>query len=321
MTVPVLRAHLACAVLLAWTPVSQLGAQEPLAQPPVFATDLELVNVTATVRDADGRLVSGLKAEDFVLKESGRERPLAFFASASDPAAQSGLALDLALLLDMSGSMAFDQRTAREAAVHFLDSVPRARELLIVFFDHEVQVLRYGPGNRAEVLSYIERTSGGGGTALYDAIARAIKSMKGRAGRRVVVTLSDGEDYKSQTTYEDILRIVRASGALVYPVAFGRSFEPGSTRAMQARSFLDKLAHASGGRVLEATSAAGIANLYQQILEELSGQYVLGFVPEAGDGSYRKIKVDVRKEGLKVRHRGGYLRDARGASNAPGVAQ
>lgn len=266
--------------------------------------------MTATVRDADGRLVSGLKAEDFVIKEAGKERALAFFASAADPAATAGLALDLALLLDMSGSMIEDQRASREAAIHFLDSVPRARELLIVFFDHEVQLLRYGPGNRAEVLGYIERTSGGGGTALYDAIAKAISAMKGRAGRRVVVTLSDGEDYKSQTTYEDVLRIVRASGALVYPVAFSHGFEPGSTRAMQARSFLDKLASASGGRVLEANSAAGIATLYQQILEELSGQYVLGFVPEAGDGSYRKIKVEVRKEGLKVRHRGGYLREA-----------
>jgi VWFA-related protein len=142
--------------LLALPPVATVEAQEAAreaqqaARPPIFATDLELVNVTATVRDADGRLVPGLKAEDFVLKESGKERPLALFSAAADPTAQS-LPLDLALLLDMSGSMIDDQRASREAAVHFLDSVPQARELLVVFFDHEVQVLRYGPGNRAEV--------------------------------------------------------------------------------------------------------------------------------------------------------------------------
>ena len=49
--------------------------------------------------------------------------------------------------------------------------------------------------------------------------------------------------------------------------------------------------------------------IYQKILDELSAQYVIGFVSDnpRQDGKFRRLKVDIRRDGLKVRHRTGYF--------------
>jgi VWFA-related protein len=94
----------------------------------------------------------------------------------------------------------------------------------------------------------------------------------------------------------------------VYPVAFEGDRRLGSTGALRARAFLTGLAAASGGRVFQPHASRELAAIYQTILQELSGQYVLGYVSDkaAHDGRYRKLTVEVKKPGLKVRHRPGY---------------
>jgi hypothetical protein len=47
---------------------------------PVFGSGLDLVNVTITVRNEQGRLVGNLKPEDFVVTEDGRPQTPVVFA-------------------------------------------------------------------------------------------------------------------------------------------------------------------------------------------------------------------------------------------------
>ena len=51
-----------------------------------------------------------------------------------------------------------------------------------------------------------------------------------------------------------------------------------------------------------------LSEIYNTILEELGGQYVLGFVSDnpKRDGSFRRLKVEVAPPDLTVRHRLGY---------------
>jgi VWFA-related protein len=61
-----------------------------------FATDVRVVNLFATVRDAQGRLVHGLTKDDFALSEDGRPQTIRYFSR------ESGLPLTIGLLVDTS---------------------------------------------------------------------------------------------------------------------------------------------------------------------------------------------------------------------------
>ena len=75
-------------------------------QPPVFEVGLDLVYVTATVRDDEGRVVRSLRAEDFVLWEDDRVQRVQLFATAAGPEQREELELNLGMLFDTSESMA-----------------------------------------------------------------------------------------------------------------------------------------------------------------------------------------------------------------------
>jgi Ca-activated chloride channel family protein len=77
---------------------------------------------------------------------------------------------------------------------------------------------------------------------------------------------------------------------------------------LRARSFLHSIAGLSGGRVFQPTASRELAGIYQSILDELGTQYVLGYASDnlRRDGRFRRITVEVKRLGLKVRHRPGY---------------
>ena len=89
--------------------------QAPLAGPPVasFKTTVDLVQVSAIVRDRRGRFVDDLSARDFEVLDGGQSRTIADFRREST-------GVSIALLFDASGSMESRIVEAREAAGHIL---------------------------------------------------------------------------------------------------------------------------------------------------------------------------------------------------------
>src|SRR5580704_15266947 len=88
--------------LLPMFPVAKLlVAQKDQTGPqsaPTFTADVNVVNVFATVRDKNGKLVSDLNKEDFVLQEDGRPQTIRYFSRETD------LPLTLGVLVDTSRS-------------------------------------------------------------------------------------------------------------------------------------------------------------------------------------------------------------------------
>jgi Ca-activated chloride channel family protein len=327
-----------------------LAVPSAARQTPVFRVGLELVNVTVTVRDARGRLVTDLSPEDFVVREDGRPQKVEVFGAAA-PQVHAGerapatadlhcarcgwvvrvtkgqvvpecphghrtfdmgeaerLALNLGMLFDTSNSMRKDLRLSQESAIRFLDAIPRARDLILVFFDRDIRLSRYTSENQQGIFGRILDTKGEGYTALYDAIAVYLSRVADTPGRKVLVIFSDGDDTTSQVPAPEVQRLVRSSDATIYPVAFPGEHRPGSTDALRARSFLHSLAVLSGGRVFEPTASRQLAEIYRAILDELGTQYVLGYVSDnpKRDGKFRKIAVELKRPELKARHRPGY---------------
>lgn len=277
------------------------------AAPPVFRVGLDMVHVTVTAHDARGRLVSDLSAEDFSVREDGRPQKVQLFAPSASPEQREELALNLGMLFDTSESMRQELKLSQESAIRFLDAIPRAKDLLLVFFDRDIRISRYSSENQQGIFERILGTEGTGQTALHDAIAVYLSRVSETAGRKVLVLFSDGDDTTSRVNANDVGNMLRASDVVVYPVAFAGE-RPNSTEGLRAHAFLASLAAASGGRVFSPRASRELAAIYQSILDELGSQYVLGYVSDnpARNGRFRKLTVEVRRRGVRLRYRPGY---------------
>jgi Ca-activated chloride channel family protein len=286
-----------------------LAAVPAFAQkPPVFPASLDLVNVTVTVRDGKGGLVSDLREEDFAIREDGRIQQVQLFAPTSTPQEREELALNLGMLFDTSESMRRDLRLSQESAIRFLETIPRARDLLLIFFDRDIRISRYSSENQQGIFERILETQGSSLTALRDAIAVYVSRVADTPGRKVLVIFTDGDDTTSQVPANEVERLVRSTSVTIYPVAFTGEYGLHSQETFRARAFLNGLAAASGGRVFQPSASRELAAIYQSILDELGNQYVLGYVSDnpKHDGKFRRITVELKRPGLKVRHRPGY---------------
>ena len=304
------------------TALAALLALHAAAQPPpVFQVALDMVYVTVTARDAKGRLVSDLRQEDLLLREDGIAQPLQLFAAASTPVVDGGpsapgvdgvpgrdeLALNLGMLFDTSDSMRNELKLSKESAIRFLDNIPRAKDLMLVFFDRDIRLSRYNSENQQGIFERILESQGAGETALHDSIAVYLSRVAETPGRKVLVVFSDGDDTTSRISGPEVFRMLRTSDVVVYPVAF-QGERPHSAAGLRAQAFLAGLAQESGGQVFKPHASRELAAIYQSILEELGSQYVLGYVPRntAHDGKYRKLALEVKRPGVKLRYRPGY---------------
>jgi Ca-activated chloride channel homolog len=287
-----------------------LGAPAPAAaqEVPVYRSGIDLVNVTVTVRDAQGNLVADLKPEDFVILEDGRPQGVQLVAPAAGEGNDEELGLSLGMLLDTSQSMRSNIKLSQHSAIRFLDSIPRARDLLLIFFDQDIRLSRYTSENQQGIFARILEMKGSGNTALYDAISVYLARVADSAGRKVLVVFTDGEDTTSGISLAETMALVRSSGVAVYPIAFQGAFGLGTNRFVSARAVLNTLAEATGGSVYSPVASRDLSGIYQKILDELGSQYVLGFVSDnpRRDGKFRRLKVEVKPEGFRVRHRVGY---------------
>lgn len=111
--------------------------QAQQTEQPTFSTDVKVVNVFASVRDKEGRIVKDLTKDDFTLLEDGRPQVVRYFAQQTD------LPLTLGLLVDTSMSERRMIPVERSASVKFFEQVlrPERDKAFIIHFDHEIELL------------------------------------------------------------------------------------------------------------------------------------------------------------------------------------
>ena len=127
---------LACiAALTVATPAVPQG-QGQTQNPPTIKTEVSLVNLFATVRDKNKRVVTDLKQENFKISEDGHEEKIAFFSK------EMMLPITLGLLLDTSGSEQNMLGAIQGAGSRFIRRVLRkGDEAMIISFDTDVDLL------------------------------------------------------------------------------------------------------------------------------------------------------------------------------------
>jgi VWFA-related protein len=202
--------------LVGHAPSSQLlHAQEPQdAQSFRFRSAVELINVTATVTDANGRFVSGLRKEDFRVYEDEKPQTITHFDSERVP-------VSLGIVLDTSGSMDGVKMTAARSALNrFLyDLLGQDDEVFLYRFDSDPELIEGWTTDRRRISDALERLTPKGGTALYDAVAAAIPlAQRGRHRKKALVVISDGNDTSSHVDVPALKTMIRNSEVLVYAI-------------------------------------------------------------------------------------------------------
>jgi hypothetical protein len=121
-------------------------------EPPAIRVDVRLVNVTFSVRDAHGTLVTNLTKDDFEVLDDGVPQTISFFARSAD------LPLTLGLIVDMSGSQEHFMKQHRHDLQEFLKNVltPRDRAFLICFGKH-LRVASDFSASAAELIDGLKR--------------------------------------------------------------------------------------------------------------------------------------------------------------------
>lgn len=261
--------------------------------------------MTATVRDADGRLVADLPASAFTIFEDGVPQPITQFTSERVP-------VGLGLLLDVSDSM-FGQRIldARAAVERFLlESLSQDDALFVLTFNHQPRLLTTWttPAEAMTVRQSLDSIRPSGGTAIYDAVLNALPVIDRRPrDRAALVIISDGADTASDTSLRDLRTALLRTDAFIYAVAIDSPLRQAINTRVNPEA-LAEITNQSGGRTEVVHDTTELAAATARIAEELNTQYVLGYSsPHPGDGRFHGIRVRVDRPGYKVRARNGYV--------------
>ena len=300
--------------ILAYLCIASLAGGLAFAAPPAQIRVLvNLVNLFATVRDKHKAIVTGLKQDDFQVFEDGQPQEITYFS------AESNLPITLGILMDTSGSEYYMLSGEKEAGSRFLARVLRKGDLaMIMTFDTDVDLLADFTDDRGMLDRAINRaqinapsggmiaqgplpSSGSGGTNFYDAVYLAAHDkLSSEAGRKAIVVLTDAEDTGSKLNLQDAIEAAQRTDTVVHILLVAAD---GGDQGVAKR-----LTDETGGRMIVVRSERNLEAAFDQISEELRSQYTIGYTPtnKKRDGSYRKIKVEMKDKEYSALTRRGY---------------
>jgi len=303
----------------------------------VITTNTSLVQLSVGVVDQQGRAITTLQSNDFVVYEDGVRRPILHFEPADTP-------FSLVLLLDMSGSTVNFRQQIRGAALRFLDALsPEDRVSVVEFNGKGVKsLLGFSTNRRRTAYAITDLANGAGETFLYEALKYSLKEL-GREGKRrkAIVVLTDGLD--TEVRKEDRTAISKASdaqistaikpetnsqlnsvlgeadrqGVTIFPLGLPSGDptrlpmpDPSITAMYSAaRTRLQLLADRTGGRLHEIHRLDDLARLYAQVAADLRALYTISYQqpnPGARDGKWRAIRIEVARADLVASTKPGY---------------
>ena len=282
------------------------------SQQATFRSGVDLVTVTATVRDGKGRLVKDLSQRNFEVIDRGEKRAISEFRSERAP-------LSLAILFDVSGSMDTADRTsaAKFAAYHLLSALEEGRDEAGLFaFDSRLREVAPFTVDTRALKGALGEVDPFGATSLHDAISAAAERVATRPmARRAVVVLTDGVDTASRMTPAQVSAKAAAIDVPVYIIAVVLPIDdPGSDRATPGAKkqapasigTIEDLSRWTGGALYYSSTSASAFQAARAVVDELRHLYLIAFEPGAEPG-WHPIEIRTSQKDFVVRTRGGYV--------------
>jgi VWFA-related protein len=301
-------------------------------QPPTttLKINVNLVSLYFSVRDKRNGLVSTLTKQDCTILEDKTPQTIKNWVAEADQP------LTLGILLDTSGSQQNVLPLEQQTGSAFLKRVLRSKdEAFLVSFDVDVDLLQDFTSSASQLSRAMDKaeinTAGGNGSAgvpgigqgpvptqgapkgtlLYDAVVLASHDkMTSENGRKAMILLTDGGDQGSRNKLADAIAAAQRANTIVYVLLIAdRGFYGGMSFGYGGPSEMKRLAEQTGGRMIDVgNNGPKLEAAFKQIEDELRTQYVASYTPTNPklDGTYRKLDIECKGDGLKVQSRKGY---------------
>ncbi|MGH9339995.1 MAG: VWA domain-containing protein [Acidobacteriota bacterium] len=291
------------------------------------------VFLSVNARSGQGGFVRDLPKESFRIYEDGVQQEILNFYSESVP-------VHVVLLIDISGSTRHSQASIRRASLQFAKSLTPEDRVAIITFNDAPRLIQDWTGDLGTIEIALKSIYAKGVTVLNDALYVTFDDLlKTAEGKKAVILLTDGVDTGSMIDYDEAMKLAIESEAMVYVVskleeywgmAIAERFRMQARAQMIPRElsdefiidkkrFLQRLAHQTGGKVLDAAAFTSLTDTYAQVAEELKNQYYLSYIPSniIKDGRWRNVEVRVNQSGVTVSTRPGYYAPLEGESDTP----
>jgi Ca-activated chloride channel family protein len=297
-----------------------------------------LVMVPVSVTDAQGQPVLGLRPGDFRIEEDGRAQEI---TQLGDP---EQVPLDIAVLIDVSGSVVARFDFEQQAAAAFLKQVLKPEDRATVFaIDESPRMIQRLATAQVASQSLMALKPSNGYTAFFDSVLAAANyldqsSTTGR--RRIVVVISDGDDtarilnVSSAQTRSGAMQVIGMDAQLQLiqkaqldtqrdvqraEITFYSINPSGQTMHLNVRTArseqgMERIAAATGGAAFVPKNESELAGIFNRIASEIRSQYLLQYYSnnQAAGRTYRRIAVSTPAHAaLRVRAREGYYPKAK----------
>src|SRR6185503_8986532 len=260
--------------------------------------------VFVSVLDKSGAPVTDLSADDFVIKEGGRDREIV-------GAGMTTMPLRVAIVVDDNGTGIF-----RYALAKFVERLQgRAEFALSTVQGQHLKLLDY--------TSNLERVSGAlaqlnarpatndGGQLLEGIFETAKDFQKRRSQRPIIVVLTVGGEEHSTLPAQHVLDELEKSGAALNVIAINSSTLRAMAAVSKPSALLDSNLNLSevlgdgpkqsGGKREEIVASAGIVVGLQALAEALRNQYAVSFSRPDRPKETEKLSISVKRSGVTVR--------------------
>lgn len=246
-----------------------------------------LIDVVFTA-DLGGIPIPGLASADVAATASGQPANVISI----EPVTGASIPLTMVVAFDLSGSMLGEPLArARDAATSLVAGLTPADEIAILTFADEVLVPQPRTTDKAASLATLAALQAVGNTALYDATASAAAlANESPMFRRVVVLISDGEDFggRSALSREQALSAAEEARVPYYVIGLGAEID---------RDFLEAIAARTGGRFFAAPQPADLPAISASLENLLRSQYVatLEAAPDSGSDAIPQLSLRIQR--------------------------
>jgi VWFA-related protein len=260
-----------------------------------LSTTTNLVNVDVLVLDKDGNPISTLTRKNFKLYDDGVPQAVSNFGTSQAPTTTC-------MVIEFSNRYWAFLYLALRYAYQYVQFIQPKDWTAVISFDLRPEILSDFTQDRGQVVGALNmlRIPGFSEICLFDALSFTLDRMKDLKGRKAILLICTGFDTFSKLTYDQMLKIVRNSDTVIYPVSIlefmtVRSPRGDNINALQARNELETFAKYSGGQAYFPRFEGELPSIFEQINGQQRLQYGLGFVPTnpAKDGKFHKLKIDV----------------------------
>lgn len=214
----------------------------------------------APLATADGPLEVALAFDTNAVTDSGTsERFLVVTIQAPAAAASSRHPVDLALVMDVSGSMSADGKLdqSRRAAHALVDAMGPEDQLALVTFEDQGRLLLPLGADASRAHALIDTIEPGGGTNISEGLRLGLEAMSDRDAVRKLVLVTDGQANAGITDPGRLAAMAGRDGVTVAALGVGLGYN---------EVLLSRMADAGGGSYAYVYEGMDLGGLFEREL-------------------------------------------------------